>query len=130
MNAPASTWLRLEGVIVFVASLLAYQYFALPWKLFLVCFILPDLSMLAYLVGPRIGAWLYNLAHTYLIAVAVLITGLLTGQWTAFAIGLIHCAHIAFDRGLGYGLKLPTGFRHTHLGTIGRDTKMVKAKVK
>jgi hypothetical protein len=27
--------------------------------------------------------------------------------------------HIAIDRVLGYGLKLPSGFRDTHLGRIG-----------
>jgi hypothetical protein len=30
-------------------------------------------------------------------------------------------AHIGLDRALGYGLKLPDDFRHTHLGTIGAD---------
>jgi hypothetical protein len=28
--------------------------------------------------------------------------------------------HIGLDRTLGYGLKLPTDFRDTHLGRIGR----------
>jgi hypothetical protein len=36
-------------------------------------------------------------------------------------VGLIWCAHIGFDRALGYGLKSPEGFRFTHLGKIGRD---------
>ncbi len=127
MHAPAGLWLRLEGVIVFVATLLAYQYFALPWRWFLFCFLIPDLSMLAYLAGPRIGAWVYNLAHTYAIAASVLIFGLVTENWTVFGTGLIHCAHIAFDRALGYGLKLPEGFRHTHLGLIGGN-KVTKRK--
>jgi hypothetical protein len=34
----------------------------------------------------------------------------------AFALG----AHIGVDRALGFGLKLPTGVRDTHLGRIGR----------
>lgn len=32
-------------------------------------------------------------------------------------------AHIGMDRLLGYGLKYPTGFRHTHLGRIGREKR-------
>ena len=28
-------------------------------------------------------------------------------------------AHVGWDRALGYGLKLPTGFKDTHLGRIG-----------
>lgn len=34
--------------------------------------------------------------------------------------GLIWCAHIGFDRALGYGLKYPEGFGFTHLGRIGQ----------
>ncbi|MFL0711613.1 MAG: DUF4260 family protein [Microcella pacifica] len=29
--------------------------------------------------------------------------------------------HVAVDRALGYGLKRPDAFTHTHLGWIGRD---------
>lgn len=29
-------------------------------------------------------------------------------------------AHIGFDRALGHGLEHAQGFRHTHLGVIGR----------
>jgi hypothetical protein len=36
-------------------------------------------------------------------------------------VAAILAAHVGFDRALGYGLKLPTSFRDTHLGRIGRD---------
>ena len=39
----------------------------------------------------------------------------------ARAVAAILIAHVGFDRALGYGLKLPTSFRDTHLGRIGRD---------
>ena len=35
-------------------------------------------------------------------------------------VAAIWVAHIAMDRALGYGLKLPTGFTDTHLGKIGK----------
>jgi len=35
--------------------------------------------------------------------------------------GAVLFAHVAVDRALGYGLKLHSGFRDTHLGRIGRD---------
>jgi len=129
MQSSATIWLRLEGLAVFAASLLAYQYFALPWPWFLVFFLAPDLAMLAYFVGPRAGAWAYNLTHTYAIAAPVLIGGLVTEQWTVFATGVMHCAHIGFDRALGYGLKSSEGFRHTHLGPIGRIAASPRSKV-
>jgi hypothetical protein len=31
--------------------------------------------------------------------------------------------HVAVDRALGYGLKYPDSFAHTHLGWIGRQHK-------
>ena len=34
--------------------------------------------------------------------------------------GLIWCAHIGFDRALGYGLKYAEGFGFTHLRRVGR----------
>jgi hypothetical protein len=37
----------------------------------------------------------------------------------ALPAGLIWAGHIAMDRALGYGLKHPDGFQHTHLGRIG-----------
>lgn len=33
---------------------------------------------------------------------------------------VVFLTHIGLDRALGYGLKLPTDFRDTHLGRIGR----------
>jgi hypothetical protein len=34
--------------------------------------------------------------------------------------GAVLAAHVGMDRALGYGLKLPTDFKDTHLGRIGR----------
>jgi hypothetical protein len=34
--------------------------------------------------------------------------------------GLVMLGHSSLDRALGYGLKYPDAFQHTHLGTIGR----------
>jgi len=77
--------------------------------------------MAGYAAGPRIGAAVYNLFHT-LLGPAVLAIGFYAGlaEWM-LPVALIWLAHIAADRLLGYGLKLPTGFRDTHLGRIGRD---------
>jgi hypothetical protein len=82
--------------------------------------------MLGYLAGPRIGAWLYNLAHSYAVAAIALGAGLLAQlssgpRGDLLGVGLIWCAHIGLDRALGYGLKSTAAFRVTHLGKIGRD---------
>ena len=104
-----------------IAAALAFWYFHLSWLWFAVLFLAPDLSIAGYLAGSRAGAWTYNLAHTYALALGLLATGLITEHRTLFGAGLIWCAHIGFDRLFGYGLKSPEGFRFTHLGKIGRD---------
>ncbi|MBI2513206.1 MAG: DUF4260 family protein [Opitutae bacterium] len=122
----ARLWLRLEGLAALALAALLYRHFGLSWLWFAVLLLAPDLSLLGYLGGARVGAWCYNLAHTYAIAGLVLAAGLLAPLASAprpalVGIGLIWCAHIGLDRALGYGLKSPAGFRFTHLGKIGRE---------
>ena len=76
--------------------------------------------MLAYLVGPRAGAFAYDLVHTYALALPLAVAGFAVGSTVASALALIWIAHIGFDRMLGYGFKYRSGFGDTHLGRIGR----------
>lgn len=114
--------LRLEGLLICIASLLAYARQGEGWGVFSWFFLVPDLSFAAYLAGARVGAITYNLAHSYLGAVACLIASQLFAAPLLLTAGIIWCAHIGFDRALGYGLKYSTGFQFTHLGRIGRST--------
>lgn len=111
--------LRLEGLCVLAACLFAYSKFGAGWGVFFTWFLLPDLSMLGYLAGPRVGAFTYNAAHSSIGAVACLASSVAWPEVPA-AVGLIWLAHIGFDRALGYGLKYRQGFGWTHLGPIGR----------
>jgi hypothetical protein len=112
--------LRLEGAAAFAAAVGLYAHAGFSWPIFALLCLAPDLSMLAYLAGPRVGAAGYNLAHTYLPALALALAGFFLGLPVATAGGLIWIAHIGFDRALGYGLKYSTAFGDTHLGRIGR----------
>jgi hypothetical protein len=112
--------LRLEGFATLAATVALYAHAGFSWPAFALFFLAPDLAMLAYLFGPRAGAMGYNLAHTYVLALGLALAGLFAGVPIAAAGGLIWAAHIGFDRGLGYGLKYPSGFGDTHLGRIGR----------
>lgn len=113
------TLLRLEGFAAFAAALTFYVHAKFSWPAFALLFLAPDLAMLAYLAGPRVGAISYNLAHTYALALALTLAGFGGGVPAAIAGGLIWIAHIGFDRMLGYGFKYPTGFRDTHFGRLG-----------
>ncbi|MCR8957401.1 DUF4260 domain-containing protein [Variovorax sp. S2] len=114
------TLLRLEGAVVLAAAVAAYAQFGVGWGMFALLLLAPDLAVLGYLAGPRVGAALYNAAHSYAGAVALLVLGVLAAMPWAVAGGLIWCTHIGLDRALGYGLKYGSDFGATHLGRIGR----------
>jgi hypothetical protein len=110
------TWLRLEGASVLALSVLLYQRGGHSWMLFAVLLLAPDLSLAAYLAGPRTGALVYNVVHSYVGPVIAGALALLTGRPPVLA--LIWAAHIGLDRALGYGLKYPGDFGDTHLGRL------------
>jgi hypothetical protein len=110
--------LHLEGLAVAAGSLVLYFDAGFGWVLLLVLILAPDLSMLGYLGGPRLGSLAYDLVHTYAGPVALGVVGVLGGYETALQIALIWLAHIGVDRLLGYGLKYPTGFKDTHLQRV------------
>lgn len=112
--------LRLEGLAVLAAAVAAYTQLGAGWGAFAMLFLLPDLSFLGYLGGPRAGAIAYNAAHSYVAPVALLALGFVGAMPAALALGLIWCAHIGLDRALGYGLHYGSEFGATHLGRIGR----------
>lgn len=111
--------LRAEQVAILVAGVVLYLANGGPWLLLLPALLAPDISMLGYLGGPRLGAATYNAVHNLVLALVLI--GL--GGWTDVAwlllSGAILLAHVGMDRSLGYGLKLPTHFKDTHLGRIG-----------
>ena len=110
----------LLAVVVFAQ--LPYAWWVLP-----ATFLLPDLSMLGYLAGPRVGAASYNLLHHKALAVVVGVAGWLLGQPTLVLAGTVLLFHSSFDRMLGYGLKHATGFQDTHLGRVGKAPEAVVA---
>lgn len=97
------------------------------WWFPLAAFLVFDLSALGYLRSPSAGALGYNAVHTYawpalLGAAALVLAAVAAG--VAMWVGIVAFAwafHVGVDRALGYGLKLPDAFTHTHLGWIGRD---------
>ncbi len=118
LTRPAAL-LRVEGAAILALSVLFYALYGPGWVLFLVLVLSPDLSMLGYLGGSRLGAAFYNLAHSYVLPALLVAFGSLGGEPLSGALALIWLAHIGFDRMMGFGLKYPDGFRETHLGRIG-----------
>jgi Domain of unknown function (DUF4260) len=107
--------LHAEGLAVLAGAVALYLEADYGWLLFALLFLAPDLSMLAYLGGLSTGALVYDVAHTYVLAIALGVAGVLAESELATQLALIWFAHIGLDRMVGYGLKYPSGFKDTHL---------------
>jgi hypothetical protein len=110
--------LRLEGLAVLCGAVAFYFHLGDGWVLLVVLVLAPDLSAIGYAWSTSAGTLAYDLAHTEIWPVGLLIGGALSGQRLPTEIGLIWLIHIGADRFLGYGLKYPTGFKDTHLQRV------------
>ncbi|MGI8822871.1 MAG: DUF4260 domain-containing protein [Acidimicrobiia bacterium] len=111
---------RVEGAALLVFAVVVFALSDLSWRWFALLLLIPDLCMLGYLANDATGAAVYNVGHTMVWPMGLLAWGLAADQRWPIGIGAIWLAHIGMDRALGYGLKLADGFKHTHLGWIGR----------
>ena len=115
-----TVFLRLEGAVLLGLAVFLYTRGAQGWLLFVLLILVPDISILVYAAGPRVGAVAYNLFHTYLGPAALAVIGILAEAPVPVSVALVWFAHIGMDRALGFGLKHTSGFQDTHLGRIGR----------
>lgn len=120
LPSPIPFILRAEALAALIAAIMFYARGDAGWLLFVLLFLVPDLSMLGYLAGAEKGAVVYNAVHSYVLPLLLGIVCVWLSAPLGVAIATIWFAHIAFDRMLGYGLKYRTGFKDTHLGRIGR----------
>lgn len=115
------TIITLEEVAFFLLALVSFHYqSSYAWGFFPACLLLPDLSMVGYLAGPKVGAFTYNIVHHRAIAIMLYFWGWMTHSELWLFVGIILFAHSSMDRVFGYGLKYVTGFTDTHLGKIGK----------
>ena len=108
--------LYLEGAGVFFLSIAAYHWYHGGWSLFVLLFLVPDVSIIGYFANARIGALVYNAVHTYIGPLFLGTYGIATDHRLPLLLALVWVAHIGLDRALGFGLKYPTEFKDTHLG--------------
>ena len=121
-----------SGLIAALAMTAAIVLDPGPWWFLLAVFLVFDLSTVGYLRSPAAGAFSYNAVHTYAWPAVLAVIALATSEsssrlsdWLAL-IAFAWTFHVGVDRMLGYGLKLPDGFAHTHLGLIGRSRTKIR----
>ncbi len=110
--------LKIEEVFMFGLGIYLFSLLNYEWWWFLVLIFAPDIGMLGYLFGNKVGAVVYNLFHHKGIAIFVYLLGIYLSLPLCQLAGVILFAHSALDRVLGYGLKYDQGFKYTHLGEI------------
>jgi hypothetical protein len=103
---------------VFAVATAAFFAFDGAWWVFVLLALAPDLGMVGYFVNARVGSWTYNATHVYAAPLALGVLGVTIDSRLTALVAAVWTAHIGADRALGYGLKEPTGFRDTHLGSL------------
>ncbi|MDO6657347.1 DUF4260 domain-containing protein [Anaerobacillus sp. 1_MG-2023] len=110
--------LNSEGVIVFIISLYFYAQIGLSWWVFFFLLLIPDLSMLGYLVNNTAGSIIYNTVHSYILPGLIVMISMILDYNILFALGLVWVAHIGMDRSIGFGLKYSSTTKITHLQKV------------
>jgi hypothetical protein len=110
--------LRIEGVVLFAASIAVFAMQQQPWWIYPALLFIPDIFMLGYLRNTKLGSIIYNIGHSYPAAALVTLLGFLAASPLTIAVGAIWFGHIGWDRAFGYGLKYASSFKHTHLGDL------------
>lgn len=113
--------IKSEEAAMLLLSIFLWAQLHYAWYWWLVWILAPDLSMLAYLGGNRIGAIGYNFVHHKGVAIVVYLLGWYWSDRLLEGAGMILFGHSCMDRGMGYGLKYFSGFQDTHLGKIGKQ---------
>jgi len=115
-------YLRVEGLAVLVGALAVYVDLGEPLWLLAALAFAPDLSMLGFLAGLRVGSYSYNVVHTYTTPLALAGVGVWTDSALAIAVAAVCVGHTGADRLLGYGLTFESGFRDTRLAPSPRPS--------
>lgn len=118
-------YLRAEGLAVLAVALGGYLALDGPLALLVALALAPDLSMLGYLAGPRLGSLSYNVVHTYVLPLALGAVGVIADVRLALLVALVWAGHIGADRLAGFGLKFESGFEDTHLSTQPRPARLL-----
>ena len=111
--------LKLEEFGLFLLSIILFAKLSYVWWIYPLFLLAPDLGLIGYALGPRIGAITYDTTHHVGLAAVLYVIGILFFTPVLALIGVVVLGHSIIDRVLGFGLKYGDSFQHTHLGWMG-----------
>lgn len=114
--------IKLEEGAMFGFSIVLFAHTDFAWWWYALLILTPDIGMIGYLAGNKIGAFTYNLFHHKAVALSVLCLGWFFGSFWFELIGIILFGHSSLDRIFGYGLKYLNSFKYTHLGWLDSES--------
>lgn len=113
--------LALEFLALAASVAILFVIAGFSWWWLFVLFLVFDVSAVGYIVNPKMGAITYNIGHSIITPLLLLGIYFLHRQSWELLVALAWLFHIFVDRAVGYGLKYSDDFKHTHLGSIGKN---------
>lgn len=114
-----SILLKIEEILMSALGIYLFSVLDYAWWWFLVLILAPDIGMVGYLLGSKVGAATYRLFHHKGLAIIPYLLGSYLSLPLWQLTGIILFSHSAMDRIFDYGLKYNKGFNYTHLEEIG-----------
>lgn len=108
-------FIRVEYGVAFLLLLIIYLKLDFSLWLFFILLLVPDLTMVGYVMNKKIGSLIYNFGHSLIIPILLLIVSFSISNELVVMLTLIWTAHILMDRCFGFGLKYEDTFKNTHL---------------
>ncbi len=109
---------RILGAGIAWLAAVIFVNLGFAWYWLLISFLVYDLSMVGYIKDKYFGAKIYNLGHGMLAPGFLTVAAYFVDSRVLLFVGATWLFHIGVDRALGYGLKLPKGFKYTDMGDL------------
>src|SRR3989304_2571240 len=101
--------MKLEELGQLLLSILLFSQLSYAWWVYLLLLLAPDLGMIGYLFGPRVGAVTYNTTHHKGLAAVLYAIGILYAAPVLALIGVIMFGHSSLARGRSFSQEVVVG---------------------
>ena len=99
------TLLKLEEIGLVLLAFYLFLALDYAWWWFPLLFLVPDISMIGFLINKKTGAAAYNFIHHKAMSIALYLLGSFTQMPVLQLAGLVMFAHSSLDRALGFELQ-------------------------